>query len=549
MKDHVTAMGMTGSLVGGRYRIDRVLGRGGMGVVWAAMDTLLERPVALKEIHLPPVLDDTERRRLEARVLREARASARLSHPSVVAVYDVVDEGGRPFIVMELVKAPSLAELVGRRGPLPRRQVAEIGTALASALAVAHSVGIVHRDVKPGNVLVPDHGPPRLTDFGIASITDDSGATTTTQQLIGSPTYMSPEQAKNLPLTAATDRWSLGATLYYAVEGVPPFDRGEAIPTLTSILGDEPRAPQRAGSLAPVILSLLAKKPGERPSDAQLAAALRDVVGAPAGGHARIVATTPTLTSDDGPETAMAPAPHLAAAVSPTLTHVPSGQRSAHPPPPSGNRPRSRVLYGAAALIAALLLAGGAALLTRHPRRAPTARAATSAPPVAPIPVHPSSTATPATTLAAAVPANWVAYRDASTGFTISHPPGWTVTVNGTLTDFRDPATGAYLRVDHRSPPDPSPEADWRAFEPSFAAANPGYRQIQITPTTYEGYRAATWEYTYGTGGVSLHAVDLGFVVGSRYGFALNFQTSASDWDRMQAEFMAFQRSFRAPST
>ncbi|GAC1532283.1 MAG: hypothetical protein NVS3B12_09760 [Acidimicrobiales bacterium] len=547
MKHRVTAMGMTGSLVGGRYRIDRVLGRGGMGVVWAAMDTLLERPVALKEIHLPPALDDNERRRLEARVLREARASARLSHPSVVAVYDVVDEGGRPFIVMELVKAPSLAELVGRRGPLPRRQVAEIGAALASALAVAHAVGIVHRDVKPANVLVPDHGPPRLTDFGIASITDDSGGTTTTQQLIGSPTYMSPEQAKNLPLTAATDRWSLGATLYYAVEGVPPFDRGEAIPTLTSILGDEPRAPQRAGSLAPVILSLLAKEPGERPSDAQLAAALTEVIGAPPAGHTRIVATTPTLTPDEGPETAMAPAPHIAAASSPTLAHVPSS-RSVPPPAPSGNRPRSRAL-AAGALVAALLLAGGAALLLRHTRSAPTARSATSAAPATPAPsVHPSSTAAPPTTLAAAVPANWVAYRDASTGFTISHPPGWTVTVNGTLTDFRDPATGAYLRVDHRSPPDPSPEADWRVFEPSFAAANPGYRQIQITPTTYEGYRAATWEYTYGTGGVSLHAVDLGFVVGTRYGFALNFQTPASDWDQMQAEFIAFQRSFRAPS-
>ena len=543
----MTATGTTGALVGGRYRIDRVLGRGGMGVVWAAMDTLLERPVALKEIHLPPALDDNERRRLEARVLREARASARLSHPSVVAVYDVVDEGGRPFIVMELVKAPSLAELVGRRGPLPRRQVAEIGLALASALGVAHAAGIVHRDVKPANVLVPDHGPPRLTDFGIASITDDSGGTTTTQQLIGSPTYMSPEQAKNLPLTAATDRWSLGATLYYAVEGVPPFDRGEAIPTLTSILADEPRAPQRAGSLAPIILNLLAKEPGERPSDAQLAAALAEVGGAPAGGHARIMATTPTLAPDEGPETAMAPPPNLAAAASPTLTHVPSGQRSVPPPTPSGGPGRSKALLGTAVVLAGFVVAGGLALLLRH--HAPTTPASIAAAPAAPAPsTRPTSTTSPPTTLAPAVPANWVAYRDPSTGFTISHPPGWAITVSGTLTDFRDPTTGAYLRVDHRSPPDPSPEADWRAFEPSFAAANPGYRQIQITPTTYEGYRAATWEYTYGTGGASLHAVDLGFVVGNRYGFALNFQTPAADWDRMQPEFMAFQRSFRAPS-
>ncbi len=148
----------------------------------------------------------------------------------------------------------------------------------------------------------------------------------------------------------------------------------------------------------------------------------------------------------------------------------------------------------------------------------------------------------------ATVPADWVPYADPATGFTISHPPGWTVEVDGSLTDFVDPATGAYLRVDHVEPPGPSPEGAWLDFEPRFAAEHAGYRRIRIEPTTYAGFPAAIWEFTYGGGGARQRAVDLGFVTG-RYGFALNFQTPEADWDRLQPVFDAFKAGFKAPTS
>ena len=518
----------TGTLVGGRYRLDAVLGRGGMGVVWAGIDTLLERPVALKEIRFPPALDDDERDRYQGRVLREARAAARLNHRGVVTVYDVVDEGDQPYIVMELVRAPSLAEVVAEHGPLPPSQVAGIGAGIAEALAAAHRAGIVHRDVKPGNVLVPDHGPARLTDFGIASVTDDT-AVTTTQRLVGSPSYMSPEQAANGTVDEATDRWSLGATLYYAVEGVAPYDRGEAIPTLTSVLSDPPRPPERAGALGPALLALLAKQPDERPSDEQLVRRLRAASVAPAEPQHQ-----PPTAPNDPSTTAVIRNPAVAPPVAAGAAF-----------PVGGGRPRSRALVALAGVIALLVVAAGVALFLAHrtPTRPGTRAASSTAARGAPAVTSPASTSAPS-----AVPAGWVSYHDPATGFTISHPPGWAIATNGSLTDFRDPTTGSYLRVDHISPPHADAAADWRAYEPSFAASNPDYQRIQITPTTFDGFPAATWEYTYGSGGTTLHAVDLGFIVGSRYGFALNFQTPAADWQRLQSEFQAFQRSFRAPT-
>jgi hypothetical protein len=159
----------------------------------------------------------------------------------------------------------------------------------------------------------------------------------------------------------------------------------------------------------------------------------------------------------------------------------------------------------------------------------------------------PSATPTTADE-SASVPADWVPYEDPNTGFTVSHPPRWTVRTNGTLTDIRDPETRAYLRIDHVQPPGPSPEGAWLTFEPRFAAENTGYRRIQITPTTFKGYPAAIWEFTYTSGGVTLHAVDLGFVAGG-YGFALNFQTHAQDWDRLQPTFEHFKASFKAPAS
>jgi eukaryotic-like serine/threonine-protein kinase len=265
-------------LVADRYALKAPLGRGGMGVVWRAQDQVLGRQVAVKEVVFPPTMADEERRPAQARVMREARAAARLNHPGAVTLYDVVQDQGGTFIVMELVEAATLADLVQAQGPLAPERVAELGRQLASALEAAHGVGIVHRDVKPGNVMVAADGRVKLADFGIASLQGDPQLTST-GLVIGSPAYMAPEQARGEASGPPADFWGLGATLFYAVEGEPPFDRGSSIATLAAVVNEPPRAPRRAGALTPIITALLAKDPASRPSDAEVRAELGRLAG------------------------------------------------------------------------------------------------------------------------------------------------------------------------------------------------------------------------------------------------------------------------------
>src|SRR4029453_4313560 len=201
-------------VIADRYVLVAPLGRGGMGVVWGARDAGLGRGGAVKGVVFPPTMADEERRPAQARVMREARAAARLNHPGAVTLYDVVQDHGGTFIVMELVNAPPLAELVRASGPLPVERVAEIGAQVASALEGAHAAGIVHRDVKPGNVMVPDNGMAKLADFGIASLQGDPQLTST-GLVIGSPAYMAPEQAKGEESGPPADFWALGATMFF----------------------------------------------------------------------------------------------------------------------------------------------------------------------------------------------------------------------------------------------------------------------------------------------------------------------------------------------
>jgi eukaryotic-like serine/threonine-protein kinase len=265
-------------LVADRYVLNAPLGRGGMGVVWRAQDRVLGRQAAVKEVVFPPTMAEEERRSAQARVMREARAAARLNHPGAVTLYDVVQDQGGTFIVMELVAAPTLADLVQAQGPLPPEQVAELGSQLAGVLEAAHAAGIVHRDVKPGNVMVAADGRVKLADFGVASLQGDPQLTST-GLVIGSPAYMAPEQARGEASGPAADFWALGATLFYAVEGVPPFDRGSSIATLAAVVNEPPRALGRAGALTPIITALLAKDPASRPSGAEVRAELGRLAG------------------------------------------------------------------------------------------------------------------------------------------------------------------------------------------------------------------------------------------------------------------------------
>ncbi|HJT02738.1 MAG TPA: protein kinase [Pseudonocardiaceae bacterium] len=262
-------------LVAGRYRLDAVLGRGTMGTVWSAHDEVLGRPVAIKEVLLPPGIPDAEADALRERSLREARAIAALSHPNVVTLYDVARDGNAPFVVMELVASRSLAELT-RDGPLPPQQVVTIGAAVAAALQAAHAAGITHRDVKPGNVLVAHDGRIKLTDFGIARNPADR-TLTATGLMLGSPAYIAPEIASGGPVNPASDLWGLGATLFAAVEGRPPYDAGTAMATVAAVVQDDVPQTSCSGPLAEVISGLMVKDPARRLPLSQV----RRLLGAP----------------------------------------------------------------------------------------------------------------------------------------------------------------------------------------------------------------------------------------------------------------------------
>jgi hypothetical protein len=234
-----------------------------MGTVWRAADTLLRRDVAIKEVILPPGLAPSDRDAMYERTMREARAAAALQHPAVVQVYDVVHENGRPWIVMELLDARSLADMVIEDGPVNPRVVAKIGIALLGALEVAHAHGVLHRDVKPANVLICSDGRCVLTDFGVARMPTDVQLTTP-GMVLGSPHFISPERAMGSDFGPPSDLFSLGVSLYTAIEGRPPFDKGDPIETMHAVVEDPPTPPVRAGSLTPVLMGLLEKDPAQR---------------------------------------------------------------------------------------------------------------------------------------------------------------------------------------------------------------------------------------------------------------------------------------------
>ena len=529
--------------IAGRYTLGSQLGKGGMGVVWRAEDALLKRQVAIKEIRFPIELQEGESQKIGARVLREARAAAQLNHPGAVGVYDVLQDENRAFIVMELVDAPTLDDIIKTNGPLDEQRAAEVGLALLDTLEAAHAQGIVHRDVKPANVMVPESGTVKLADFGIASVRDDPRLTAS-GMILGSPAYMAPEQAQEDPGTPATDLWSLGATLYTAVEGRAPFDKGNAIATLGAVLNDAPVF-ERAQRIRPIIERLMAKDPAERPS---LPEARRDLQ-AVAGGEDSSIAPTAVAAP---------------ASITPTrpVTEVRS-ERVARPRevephpgyPLEDSSSKWLIALGAAALIGVLVWLMISGLDDGDERQqarrgSGNSQAEDNDPGAAPVEEGEDGEEAPPedTEDEQAVPENWTTFTDPATGYEIAYPEGWSIVDNSSNSrDFRDDATGTYMRVAWTDAPGEDVVGRLEEIEADLRSRKEAYERLRLEAVSFlDGWDAGEWEYTYEESGSILHAVNLQFVNGA-YGFALNFQTRDQNWDVSQGIFEDFKRSFSPP--
>ncbi|MQY38820.1 Serine/threonine-protein kinase PknD [Streptomyces sp. RB17] len=475
-------------VIAGRYRLLSPLGEGGMGTVWRARDEVLHREVAVKEVRAPAGLPASDVERMYARLEREAWAAARVANRNVVMVYDVALEGGRPWIVMELVRGLSLADRLEAEGPLSPQRAAHIGAEVLSALRAAHDAGVLHRDVKPANVLLANDGRVVLTDFGIASV-EGSSALTMTGEVIGSPEFLAPERALGRAFGPESDLWSLGVLLYAAVEGVSPFRYDTPLSTLRAVVDEELPPPHRAGPLAPVIEGLLRKDPAERLDAERAEHELRIVA---AGGVPRAATTpvppyaAPTVAAPHQQPSPTPPLP-LAGATAPTTSTTSDGRQR--------NRRAGAVLV-AGLLLVALALAGltyallnrdnggrrdDAAGDTRTSGGARTPTAHGSANSGAGTPSAPSSSASASTRPAQSVQ---VTVAGAHTTYAGSCPPpdAQTPAFTATFTVGRLPAQVEYRWVTTRgSVSDPG----WHTL--SFPDGGGKTRQVRVTLTVYRG--------------------------------------------------------------
>ncbi|MCZ0203934.1 serine/threonine-protein kinase [Streptomyces sp. UMAF16] len=500
-------------LIAGRYRLEERVGRGGMGVVWRASDEVLGRRVAVKEFLPDDSLPDDDARRRRDRTFREARAVCQLRHPHIIVVYDVVEHDGRPYLVMELVDGPSLAERIARDGPVGPAEAARIGIALLSAVHTAHEAGVLHRDIKPANVLI-ESGTDRvvLTDFGIAQV---EGATTLTEtgSFVGSPEYTAPERMSGLRTGPESDLWSLGALLCTALSGESPFRRDSLGGILHAVVSAEIRPPAEAEPLLPVVLGLLERDPDLRLGAADAERMLRTYLEtgrtpAAPGGHRPAGAHGIGRLHRIGGRTHKPPV-----AYSPTRPDLPEGvpppPGPAHPtaqPPPARPAPRGALV--ASLLVAALAGAGvSAAVLLLHQSggagdgtpggTATTPATGTTGTPPFPTPVTPSPgrTSRPGTG-AHTAPSGYRTAHDPA-GFSLAVPEGFTRSPRGERVYYLSPGQTFRLGVKVTGPQPGGPRG---VLERSAAAGpenNPGYHDGRVTPTTHAGHRAAFWEFTW----------------------------------------------------
>ncbi|MGQ0838371.1 serine/threonine-protein kinase [Actinokineospora sp.] len=479
-------------LVAGRYRLRRLLGQGSMGTVWAAYDEYLRRPVAVKEVRLPPGIPQAEADELRERTLREARAIAVLSHPNVITLHDVAREGDEPFVVMEYMPATSLAQLLRSNGPMDTTQAAVVADAVAAGLQAAHEAGITHRDVKPGNVLVGSDGRVKLTDFGIARNVSER-TLTRAGIMLGSPAYIAPEIVSGGEVTPRADLWGLGATLFAAVDGRAPYDPdGPVLEILAQVVHGEVPVPNYVGPLRAVIAALMVKDPAARMPLAQVRELLHALQPVPGSTVFATLTMNAPAPPPDAPTVVTAP---VAAAPPADLVSSPSLPLAPVPGPlPFGGRqaPRGRgalrtvVLACLAVLLFAGATGGGFAL----------ARVVGGAP------VLPPARPGPGTSQAAA-PVRELVVRsaDAATlageqggGFAVPVPRDWVKFVeqratktmpNSTRVHWVSPDGTASLVVERF--PNFYPDYTVDQYLRVLATRAPGYREVGSTTVTVPG--------------------------------------------------------------
>jgi hypothetical protein len=505
-----------------------------------------------------------QRRALAARVRREARAMAAVSHPGLARIVDVVDDGDRPWVVTEEIDAPTLAQLVGTAGPMDPERAAVLGINLLDVLEAAGDEEMVHRFLQPSKVFVAPSGEVHLADFGIASLIGDPAVASS--GAVGGVSFMAPEQAG----TPEADIWSLGAVLYYAVEGVPPFAGDDSATILAAIAADPPRPAVNAGPLSRALELALHKDPSERPSADELRAVLEVAAGplaprpetesdddgvddiawaeddavvaetdSPAGVDVANAAAGAAAgeegaeAADAEPEAERPPPEPLPPRVAlermfspdpgtPPWVFTPADEHREPPPPWPVAHKRGLWTTGLCALVTLvmviILLTNGRTIFSSRTQAAQTIAAI-----------------------------KWAKYTDPATGFTMDYPSDWLITREGIYTDFKHPQAAAALRVVVQDSTATSALAGWVDLEKRFVAEQPSYSRIRLEPKPYRSLDAAEWEFRYTKAEVDLHNIDLGVVTGAK-SYALNFETRDSNWSAVKPLFQRFESSFHPPT-
>ncbi|WP_086855100.1 protein kinase domain-containing protein [Streptomyces coeruleofuscus] len=588
---------MQGLLVAGRYRLADSIGSGGMGRVWRAHDEVLHRSVAIKELTAALYVSESEQAILLARTRAEARAAARINHSAVVTVHDVLEHDGRPWIVMELVEGRSLADAVKEEGRVEPREAARIGMWVLRALRAAHTAGVLHRDVKPGNVLLARDGRVLLTDFGIAQIEGDT-TITRTGEVVGSVDYLAPERVRGHDPGPSSDLWALGATLYTAVEGRSPFRRTTPLTTMQAVVEEEAAELQYAGPLTPVITALLRKDPatrpglaeaeqmlaeaaeGRRPSGAQAyvptqyggSSPYRDVhsgtgasgtnpsgtypsgtnpsgtypsgtgtAGTGSGPHSRtplppLAGASATGTPTAGAATAGPPAAGAFATGHGTTGPTTVGPTAMGPQPTGSNRRRRLRTLALVVALAAIIGGGTAVVLQQWDETRQTAGGASGSP---------GSTAVEQS--GGSVPEGWTR-RDDPAGFSLYLPKGWkrkTFGPQGELKqiDYTPDGGRHFVRIAVDTSPDfADPYAHQLDLEQQLQRLV-DYKRVKLERNVYRDRDGALWEYTWTAQAKDTkfpgprRAIEETYVARDGTEYALYMSAPAQDWAKARKQF------------